>query len=100
MNERILIIEDDPDIAESLTYNLKREGFHVHVAHSGEQGFRMAMDPQSTPSLIVLDLMLPGMNGSEVCERLRRKPETEKIPIIILTAKASEADKIAGLDLG
>src|SRR5436190_15091014 len=100
MNERILIIEDDPDIAESLTYNLKREGFHVVVAHSGEQGFRMAMDPQSTPSLIVLDLMLPGMNGSEVCERLRRKPETEKIPIIILTAKASEADKIAGLDLG
>jgi two-component system, OmpR family, alkaline phosphatase synthesis response regulator PhoP len=100
MNERILIIEDDPDIAESLTYNLKREGFHVLVAHSGEQGFRMAIDPQSTPSLIVLDLMLPGMNGSEVCERLRRKPETEKIPIIILTAKASEADKIAGLDLG
>ena len=100
MNERILIIEDDPDIAESLTYNLKREGLRVLVAHSGEQGFQMAKDPQSTPSLIVLDLMLPGMNGSEVCERLRRKPETEKIPIIILTAKASEADKIAGLDLG
>ncbi len=100
MNERILIIEDDPDIAESIRYNLKREGLHVLVAQSGEQGFKMAVDRKLTPSLIVLDLMLPGMNGTEVCERLRRNPETEKIPIIILTAKASEADKIAGLDLG
>lgn len=100
MQQSILIIEDDPDIAESLSYNLKREGLVVNVAQSGEQGFRMATDLNRMPSLIVLDLMLPGMNGSEVCERLRRKPETEKIPIIILTAKASEADKIAGLDLG
>lgn len=100
MNEKILIIEDDPDIAESLRYNLKREGLQALVAHSGEQGFRMALDPKLTPALIVLDLMLPGMSGSEVCERLRRNPETEKVPIIILTAKASEADKIAGLDLG
>jgi len=100
MQQSILIIEDDPDIAESLSYNLRREGLTVDIAQSGEQGFKMATDPNRTPSLIVLDLMLPGMNGSEVCERLRRKPETEKIPIIILTAKASEADKIAGLDLG
>lgn len=100
MKQSILIIEDDPDIAESVRYNLMREGLRVDIARSGEQGFKIAADPKSTPSLIVLDLMLPGMNGSEVCERLRRKPETEKIPIIILTAKASEADKIAGLDLG
>ncbi|MGB7201620.1 MAG: response regulator transcription factor [Pyrinomonadaceae bacterium] len=100
MQQSILIIEDDPDIAESVRYNLQREGLVVNIAQSGEQGFKMATDPVRTPSLIVLDLMLPGMNGSEVCERLRRKPETEKIPIIILTAKASEADKITGLDLG
>lgn len=98
--QSILIIEDDPDIAESVRYNLQREGLIVNIAQSGEQGFKMAADPKLTPSLIVLDLMLPGMHGSEVCERLRRKPETEKIPIIILTAKASESDKIAGLDLG
>lgn len=100
MQQSILIIEDDPDIAESVRYNLQREGLVANIAQSGEQGFKMATDPNRTPSLIVLDLMLPGMNGSEVCERLRRKPETEKIPIIILTAKASESDKIAGLDLG
>ena len=95
-----MIIEDDPDIAESVRYNLQREGLRVDIAQSGEQGYKMATDRKTPPSLIVLDLMLPGMNGSEVCERLRRKPETEKVPIIILTAKASEADKIAGLDLG
>ena len=100
MQQSILIIEDDPDIAESVRYNLAREGLIVNIAQSGEQGFKMATDPKRTPSLIVLDLMLPGMSGTEVCERLRRNPDTEKIPIIILTAKASEADKIAGLDIG
>jgi two-component system alkaline phosphatase synthesis response regulator PhoP len=100
MKERILIVEDDPDIAESLRYNLKREGFHVDVAESGEKGYRLALDPRSTPSLIVLDLMLPGMSGTELCRRLRKEPATEKMPIIILTAKASEGDKIIGLEFG
>ncbi len=100
MQQSILIIEDDPDIAESVRYNLQREGLAVNIAQNGEQGFKMATDPNRPPSLIVLDLMLPGMNGIEVCEQLRSEPETEKIPIIILTAKASEADRIAGLDLG
>lgn len=100
MKERILIVEDDPDIAESLRYNLKREGFHVDVAESGEKGHRLALDPRSTPSLIVLDLMLPGMSGTELCRRLRKEPATEKMPIIILTAKASEGDKIIGLEFG
>jgi two-component system alkaline phosphatase synthesis response regulator PhoP len=100
MRERILIVEDDPDIAESLRYNLKREGFHVDVAESGEKGYRLALDPRSTPSLIVLDLMLPGMSGTELCRRLRKEPATEKMPIIILTAKASEGDKIIGLEFG
>lgn len=100
MNERILIIEDDPDIAESVRYNLKREGMRPEIAESGEKGFRLARDPHSAPSLIVLDLMLPGMSGIELCRRLRREPATEKTPIIILTAKASESDKISGLELG
>jgi DNA-binding response OmpR family regulator len=100
MRERILIVEDDPDIAESLRYNLKREGFQADVAESGEKGFRLALDPHSAPSLIVLDLMLPGMSGIDLCQRLRRQPETEKTPIIILTAKATESDKISGLELG
>jgi len=100
MKERILIVEDDPDIAESLRYNLKREGFGVDVAESGEKGFRLALDPHSTPSLIVLDLMLPGMSGTELCRRLRKEPATEKTPVIILTAKASEGDKLLGLELG
>ncbi len=100
MTGRILIIEDDPDIAESITYNLKREGFRTDVAESGELGLRLALNVASPPSLIILDLMLPGMSGMELCRRLRREPATEKTPIIILTAKASEADKIFGLELG
>ena len=100
MAESILIVEDDSDIAESLVYNLKREGFRTVVAESGEKGLRIALDEKSSPSLILLDLMLPGMTGLELCRRLRREESTEKIPIIMLTAKAAEADKIAGLDIG
>jgi len=100
MAESILIVEDDSDIAESLVYNLKREGFRPVVAESGEKGLRIALDDRSLPSLILLDLMLPGMTGLELCRRLRREETTEKIPIIMLTAKASEADKLAGLDIG
>ena len=95
-----MIVEDDSDIAESLVYNLKREGFRTVVAESGEKGLRIALDEKSSPSLILLDLMLPGMTGLELCRRLRREESTEKIPIIMLTAKAAEADKIAGLDIG
>ena len=100
MTGRILIIEDDPDIAESVSYNLKREGFRTEIAESGEKGFRLAVEGKSAPALILLDLMLPGMNGTELCRRFRREPITEKTPIIILTAKASESDKITGLELG
>jgi DNA-binding response OmpR family regulator len=100
MAESILIVEDDSDIAESLVYNLKREGFRPVVAESGEKGLRIALDNRSMPSLILLDLMLPGMTGLELCRRLRREETTEKIPIIMLTAKAAEADKLAGLDIG
>ncbi len=100
MLQEILIIEDDADIAESLQYNFKREGFRPVVAESGEKGLRLALDEKNPPALIVLDLMLPGMSGMELCRRLRREPLTEKTPIIMLTAKAAEIDKIAGLELG
>lgn len=100
MQQHILIIEDDPDIAESLVYNLKREGYAATVAQSGEQGLRLALSEKQPPSVIILDIMLPGMTGMELCRRLRKEPLTSKTPIIMLTAKAAEADRIAGLDLG
>ena len=96
----ILIVEDDPDIAESLVYNLRREGFRPVIAESGEKGLRLALDDKNTPGLVILDLMLPGMSGVELCRRLRKETLTEKIPIIMLTAKAAEADRITGLDTG
>jgi len=95
-----LIIEDDPDIAESVRYNLESAGFTATVATTGEQGLKLALDTQNPPMVIVLDLMLPGMNGMELCRRLRRESQTRRTPIIMLTAKTSEADRIAGLDLG
>lgn len=100
MQQTILIIEDDADIADGLHYNLKREGFRVVIAESGEKGLRLALDEKAPPSLILLDLMLPGMSGMELCRRMRREPLTEKTPVIMLTAKAAEGDKILGLDTG
>lgn len=100
MLQNILIIEDDADIAESLHYNFKREGFRVTVAESAEKGLRLALDEKQSPALVILDLMLPGMSGMELCRRLRREATTENTPIIMLTAKAAETDKIAGLDIG
>lgn len=100
MQQTILIIEDDADIAESLHYNLKREGFKPVVAESGEMGLRLALDEKTTPSLIMLDLMLPGMSGMELCRRLRREGLTSKTPIIMLTAKAAEGDRVMGLETG
>jgi DNA-binding response OmpR family regulator len=95
-----LIIEDDPDIAESVRYNLEGAGFKALVAPTGEQGLTLAQDVQNPPAVILLDLMLPGMNGMELCRRLRKQNQTRRIPIIMLTAKTSESDRVAGLDLG
>lgn len=100
MQHTILVIEDDADIAEGLEYNLKREGYRVTIAESGEKGLRLALDEKYRPSLILLDLMLPGMSGMELCRRLRREALTENTPVIMLTAKAAEGDKILGLDTG
>jgi two-component system alkaline phosphatase synthesis response regulator PhoP len=100
MSKRALVIEDDADIAETVRYNLESEGFITRVALTGEEGLSLALDPQDPPSLIILDLMLPGMNGMDMCRRLRRESQTRRTPIIMLTAKTSEADRIAGLDVG
>jgi DNA-binding response OmpR family regulator len=100
MTRPVLIVEDDPDIAEGLKYNLEREGLETRVALTGEQGLQAALDSKNPPALVVLDLMLPGMSGTELCRRLRREPQTRRTPIIMLTARTSEADRVAGLDLG
>jgi DNA-binding response OmpR family regulator len=100
MAGKILIIEDETDIAESLRYNFEREGLKSEHAETGEKGLKIALDPKGPPSLVILDLMLPGMSGMDICRRLRREPSTKRTPIIMLTAKAGEADKIAGLELG
>lgn len=100
MARPILIVEDDPDISESLKYNFEREGLPVVTASTGEAALAAALNEREPPSLIILDLMLPGMSGTELCRRLRREPATRRTPIIMLTAKSSEADRVTGLDLG
>jgi DNA-binding response OmpR family regulator len=100
MNRPVLIVEDEPDIAEGLRYNLEREGLRAVVAETGEKGLALALDKNDPPALVLLDLMLPGMSGTELCRRLRREPQTRKTPIIMLTARGSEAERVEGLDLG
>src|ERR1043166_6228124 len=100
MTRPILIIEDDPDISESLKYNFEREGWRAVTALPGEAGLAAALNERESPSLIILDLMLPGMSGTELCRRLRREPATRRTPIIMLTARTSEADRVNGLRLG
>ncbi|HKP46826.1 MAG TPA: response regulator transcription factor [Pyrinomonadaceae bacterium] len=100
MSRPVLIIEDDADISESLKYNFEREGLTSVIASTGEAGLAAALDEREPPALIILDIMLPGMSGTELCRRLRREPATRRTPIIMLTAKASESDRVTGLDLG
>jgi DNA-binding response OmpR family regulator len=111
MKPFILVVEDDPDIAESIRYNLEREGaFKAQVALTGEEGLNIALGrsqskrtgdlTNSAPDLIVLDLNLPGMNGFELCRRFRTEEQTRRTPIIMLTARTEEGDKVRGLDLG
>jgi DNA-binding response OmpR family regulator len=100
MNRPVLIVEDEPDIAEGLRYNLECEGLSVVVAETGEKGLAAALDRKNPPALILLDLMLPGMSGTELCRRLRREPQTRRTPVIILTARGAESERVAGLELG
>lgn len=97
-NETILIIEDEKNILELVKYNLEREGFRVLTASKGNAGLEAAL--KERPALVVLDLMLPEMNGLEICKTLKRNEKTRNLPIIMLTAKGTESDKIVGLELG
>ena len=94
----ILVVEDEPDAAELVEYNLKAAGFKVVVASDGPEALRKARSAK--PDLIILDLMLPEIDGIQVCKLLRRDPATKHIAILMLTAKASEVDRILGLELG
>lgn len=98
MKEKILIVEDEKDIVKMLDYNLKKDGFRTLSCYDGEDALDLA--GRERPDLIVLDLMLPGIDGLEVCKALKKESKTSSIPIIMLTAKAQEADKVVGLELG
>jgi two-component system, OmpR family, alkaline phosphatase synthesis response regulator PhoP len=97
-HETILIVEDEQDIVELLTYNLEQERYNICFAASGEEA--LAMVHQKNPDLILLDLMLPGVDGLEVCRNLKQNESTRNIPIIMLTAKSEDSDVITGLEMG
>jgi two-component system phosphate regulon response regulator PhoB len=95
---RILIIEDERALTDVLVYNLQREGYDTVIAHDGQEGLRKAQ--MAIPDLILLDLMLPTMDGLEVCRELRAGERTRHIPILMLTAKAEETDQVVGFSMG
>jgi two-component system phosphate regulon response regulator PhoB len=96
--EKILVIEDEPDIAEVLQYNLQKEGFEVETARRGDAGLDAVR--RDNPDLVLLDLMLPGIDGLELTRMLKRDPTTSRLPIVMLTARGDEVDRIVGLELG
>jgi two-component system, OmpR family, alkaline phosphatase synthesis response regulator PhoP len=96
--ESVLVVDDEPDILELVKYNLDKEGYQVTVVATGEDA--LAATRTKMPDIVILDLMLPGVDGLEVCRRLRGDPKTRNIPIVMLTAKGDEADVVTGLELG
>lgn len=98
MKPKILVVDDEPEAVELVAFNLKQAGFEVATAADGEEAIAKAMTHQ--PALVVLDLMLPEVDGLEVCKLLRRDAATARIPILMLTAKAAELDRVLGLELG
>jgi two-component system phosphate regulon response regulator PhoB len=94
----ILVIDDEKDLIELVRYNLEKEGFDVIAATDGQSGLEVVK--KHRPDLVVLDLMMPGLDGLQVCQRLRSDPRAGRIPVIMLTAKATEADRVVGLELG
>ncbi len=98
MKQRILIIEDERDLAELLAFNLEKEGFAPRCAFDGIAGLEAARSGQ--PDLIILDLMLPGMLGTEICKTLRKDQATSRIPVLMVTAKGDEIDRVVGFEVG
>ena len=97
-NPKILVVEDEPNQVELIEFNLNSEGYEVIVAQDGEEALDLA--EEENPDLILLDWMLPKVSGIEVCRQLRRSKMTREIPIVMLTARSEESDKIRGLDIG
>jgi two-component system alkaline phosphatase synthesis response regulator PhoP len=95
---KVLVVDDEKDITALVAYHLEREGFRVLQAHDGLQALELVK--RERPHLLVLDLMLPHLSGLDVCRRLRKEPDTARLPILMLTAKAEETDKVLGLELG
>jgi DNA-binding response OmpR family regulator len=98
MTRKILVVEDDQDILSLIEWHLKAEGYQALTEHNGRTGLDTAL--RERPDLIILDLMLPGMDGLEVCKMLKKSEATESIPVIMLTAKGEEVDRIVGFELG
>ena len=97
MMKKILLVDDEPDIVEFLKYNLELENFNVLIGNSGKEALKQL---SQNPDLIILDIMMPGMDGFEVFEKIRNEKAYQNIPVIFLTAKAGEKDEIKGLDIG
>jgi two-component system, OmpR family, alkaline phosphatase synthesis response regulator PhoP len=97
MKKKVLVVDDEKDIVELLRYNLAKEGYDVIVAYNGEQALEKAA---GGPDLILLDLMMPLLDGFETCKRLKNDPATSQIPIVFLTARGGEVDEVLGLELG
>jgi two-component system, OmpR family, phosphate regulon response regulator PhoB len=95
----VLVIEDEVDLATTVEYNLRAEGFQVRLAHSGRQGLASATT-EPLPDVVVLDLMLPDLSGTEICRRLRDQERTRDIPVIMCTAKGEEIDRVVGFEVG
>ncbi|RMH38499.1 MAG: response regulator, partial [Deltaproteobacteria bacterium] len=99
MPRRILVVDDEPDLVATLAYNLERQGYDVATASTGSAALAAARrDP--APDLVLLDLMLPDLPGTDVCRALRADPRTAHIPIVMLTAKGDEIDRVVGFELG
>lgn len=98
MDNKILVIEDDPATLRLIDYSLRHDGYQVLTASNGLEGIRKAHNEE--PDLIILDVMLPGMDGFEICHSLRSEPDTAQLPILMFSAKAQEIDKDTGLKVG
>jgi two-component system alkaline phosphatase synthesis response regulator PhoP len=98
MEKKILVIEDDPATSRLVDYSLRHEGYQVITASNGLEGVRKALS--ESPDLVILDVMLPGMDGFEICHRLRSEPTTANLPILMFSAKAQEIDKETGIKVG
>lgn len=98
MRTRVLVVDDEPDLLELVRYNLTKAGYEVACVESGEEA--LAHTRKNRPDLIILDVLLPGLDGMEVCRILRRDPQTTGIPIVMLTARSEDIDVISGLELG